>query len=381
MPDATATPATDGPVAQLAAAADEVERAEAAVEEAGEAALRAVADAHESFLAFIEENDGKATGSGREAFEAYVAFQDELVTRVERLPDDLLAREAFERVGELLDKRRLSPDDMERAREALEPAAAKAVLLEDRRAARRRYRRARSAVTGRLREVESAIDRRERLLDHAEADLDADLTPLRGPVSAYDDAVREAFREHKRSAPARELLDVLDAAGDYPLVPLEPAPDRLARYLRSHPAGGEPVHRLLELADYTPSKLEHYVEDPATFRATVAGHRAYLRGLDAGPLTVGWPPPPAAELRFRARELVAVVDRFAPEPVVARLHELRDLTRSPEYGRLREAAAARERLDPGELERLRSGAVAEELERLRDQRDRLNAALEAHPER
>ncbi|MFB6352860.1 MAG: hypothetical protein ABEJ92_02125 [Halobacteriales archaeon] len=372
---------TTGRIERLEAAADELERAESAVAAEGEAALRELESAYEDFLSFIDENDGRATGSGREAFQAYVAFQDELVSRVERLPDDLLAREAFETVGELLDKRRLSAEDMERAREALEPAAEKAALLEERREARRAYRDARRAVEARLREVEAAIEERERLLGFADAELDADLGPLREPVAAYNDAVREAFATFKRSAPARAVLDLLDAAGAYPLVDLEPAPEPLAGYLRSSPVGEEPVSRLVELANYTPSKLNHYVDDPDRFRATVTANRTYLDRLDADGLTVDWPPPPADELRYMARELVAVVDRFAPADVAARLHELRDLARTDAYDRLREAAVAAERLDAEERERLTSGAVERELEALREERDRLRAALEDHPER
>lgn len=372
---------TTGRIERLEAAADELERAERAVEAEGEAAVQQVADVYESFLDFIDENDGKATGSGREAFMAYVDFQDELVSRVERLPDDLLAREAFEEVGELLDKRRLSPADMERARETLAPAAEKAALLEERAEARRQYRQARSAVVSRLRAVESAIDDREQLLGYADADLDADLSPLRQPIAAYNDAVREAFRTFVRESPARAVVDLLDAAADYPLVGLDPAPERLADYLRSHAVGEEPVHRLIELADFSASKLAHYVDDPDRFRATVASNRTYLDRLDGEPLTVDWPPPAASELRFRARELIAVVDRFAPDDPVARLHELRNLTRDSEYERLRRAAVAESRLDDEERERLQSGAIEAELETLGDERDRLERALEDHPKR
>lgn len=381
MADSRAQVATDDVLDRLASAARELEQAEAAVDVEGESSLRQLADAYESFLAFIDENDGRATGSGREAFQAYVRFQDELVNRLDRLPEDLLARDAFERVGELLDKRRLTPEDMQRARDTLEPAAEKVRLLEERREARQRYRRARSAVEGRLRTVETAIDDRERLLDFADADLDADLSPLRTPVESYNEAVQTAFREFKRTASARDLLALLDVAADYPLVDLDPAPEPLADYLRSSPVGEESTSRLLELADYTPSKLAHYVDDPDRFRATVGANRSYLDRLDATPLAVDWPPPPANELWFRARELVSMVDRFAPDAVVARLHELRGLTRTDDYETLRWAAIAQSRLDADERERLQSGAIENELERLREERASIRTALDDYPDR
>ena len=379
MADATARSQADDLIADLEAAADELASAEAAVESVGEDRLREVAAAHESFLAFIDDNDGVATGSGREAFRAYVDFQEELVTRLERLPEDLLEREAFEAVGDVLDKRRLSAEDMARARATLEPAADRAHLLEERRTARRRYREARAAVEDRLRTVEAAIDERTELLGYADVDLEADLAPLHEPIEAYNEGVADAFAAFRRSAPAREVLDLLATAADYPLVGLEPAPAPLERYLRDHRVGEESVARLVELCDHSPSKLAHYVDDPDRFRAVVAANRTYLDRLDAGSLAVDWPPPPAGHLRYRARELVRVVDRFAPEAVVAQLHALRALARRADYERLRRAAVARERLDDDERRRLRSGAVGAELEDLRVERDRLTAALEAHP--
>lgn len=381
MADASAARAADDPVARLERLATELERAEAAVEAEGETALRRVSKAHERVLSLVDEADGTATGSGREAFEKYVEFQEELVSTVGRLPDDLLAREAFEAVVDELDKRRLSPKDMQRAREALEPAAEKAALLERRADIRERYRRARGAVATRRREVQAAIDDREELLAFADVDLEADVSALREVVEAYDDAVREAFRTFTREMRSRDVLAVLDAAAAYPLVGMDPPPEPLAAYLREHAVGEQPVHRLLELADYSTSKLAHYVEDPATFRSRVSAHRRFLEDLDAEGLTIGWPPPSSARLRFRTRELIPVVDRFADENTVARLHELRDLTREEAFERLRETAVARDRLDEGERRRLRSGAVEEELEELRATRDRLDEALEAYPER
>ena len=381
MSEASRTAATTGTLQRLEAAADELERAERAVSEEGEQALEAVAETYEAFIGFIDENDGKATGSGREAFQAYVEFQDELVNRVERLPEDLLARDAFEAVGELLDKRRLSESDMQEARNTLEPAAELVALLDERKAARRRYREARNAVVGRRREIKAAIDANERVLDFADADLDADLDPLQDPIQGYNNSVADAFRTFRRDSSARAVLDLLDAAGDYPLVGLDPAPDRLANYLRSNPVGEEPIPRLVELSDYSASKLAHYVADPDRFRATVASNRTYLDRLDAEPLTVDWPPPPPQELRFRARELISVVDRFAPNAPVGRLHELRALTREREYERLRRAAVAQAQLEESERRRLRSGEVEAELASLRDDLERVRTALEAYPER
>jgi hypothetical protein len=133
---------------------------------------------------------------------------------------------------------------------------------------------------------------------------------------------------------------------------------------------------VLEYAGYSRSKLSHYVDDPDEFRRQVARNETYLSRLDATPLTVDWPPPSAAQLRHEAGELVAVVARFADESVVARARSVRDLTFRDDYDRLRRSAVARDELTEAERDRLASGAVADELARLRDERDRLRAALD-----
>jgi len=63
--------------------------------------------------------------------------------------------------------------------------------------------------------------------------------------------------------------------------------------------------------------------------------------------------------------------------VVASLREVRLLTTDSDYDRLQTAAQAVARLDPAERERLTDGRVADELEALRAERERLEAALEA----
>ncbi|MFW5918187.1 MAG: DUF7118 family protein, partial [Haloferacaceae archaeon] len=111
-----------------------------------------------------------------------------------------------------------------------------------------------------------------------------------------------------------------------------------------------------------------------------ATHRTYLERLSADPFTLAWPPVPAGELRFRARELRSLVARFAPAETVARLREVRDLPRTEEYERLRTVATALSELDEHQRERLASGAVERDLERARQRREEIEAALAKTPE-
>lgn len=366
------------PVDALADAAAARRDAEAAVADAGEPRVETVASAYASATRLLDRYEGSATGTGD--FGAYVEFQERFVDLVENLPEDLPTRDAFEAANDTLDQRRLTERDFERARETLSPAADIAGLLDDRAEARERYREARRAVEKRLDELNARITELERLSALGEEDLDAPVGVVRKPIAAYNDAVREAFATFRREEPARAVLSFVSATEAYPLVDYRPPPADLASYLASAPVGMEPIPTLLEYAAYSPSKRAHYVEDASAFQRSVCVHRTYLERLDADPLSVSWPPPPAARLRFRARELVAVVGRFAPDEVVAKARALRDVSRDNRYEPLRRAAEARAELTVQERERLVAGEVADELAAARAERETLREALARHPE-
>jgi hypothetical protein len=172
----------------------------------------------------------------------------------------------------------------------------------------------------------------------------------------------------------------LDATTAYPLVAFQAPPADLREYVRNREAGTEPVPQLLEYAEYSRSKLDHYVANADALKRAVATQQTYLRRLDAEPLTVGWPPPGADELRFRCRELTAVVNRFAPD-VVEDLRAVARLPRETDYERLRESAVAEAELTAEERDRLRSGSVSEELDAAVAERERLQSTLAEYPER
>jgi hypothetical protein len=343
-------------------------------------AIEAVAEALADVRSVFDRYEDRATDW--DDFEGYVRFREALGEQVAALPDDLPHREAFETADEELTtgpQRALSTAEFERAREALAPARELAGRLDRLREARERYRDARHEAVTLRDELQEVVADLDRLVDLGEADLDAPVADLREPVEAYDEAAREAFAALRSEAPARELLATVDDAGAFPLVPFRDPPERLRSYLADADVGREPVSTLLSYADYSRSKLDHYVADPDAFRTAVGAERTYLQRLDGGPLTVGWPPPDADRLRFRVRELVAVLSRFADEATVARARGLRALADRPDYDRLRRSAVARAELDEGERERLRSGAVERERAATSDALDRVEAALDEHP--
>ncbi len=364
-------------VADLREAGETLRDVRERVADVGSDRLARAVSARESLLATFDRHEDEATGYGE--FGKYVEFQEALADLLDDLSDDLPARDAFDDADEALQQQTLSSSDFERAREALAPVEEYAALQEEWRAARERYREARSTAHSRRRDLRERVAALERLQRLDAADLDAPVERLREPIEAYDAAVREAFESFRREASARELLSFVETTAHYPLVSFERPPERLREFVASYEAGTEPVGQLLEYADYSRSKLDHYVEAPRELKAAVGTNRTYLDGLDAAPLVVSWPPPPAGRLRFRCEELVACVSRFAGEGVVARLREVRALPRETAYARLRESAVARSELTEDERERLAAGAVESELAEARDRLDRVERALDAHP--
>jgi hypothetical protein len=364
----------------------ELERSEAALREVeadieaqGESAVKRVAAVHDRLTDLFAEYRSSATGTGREEFQSYVEFEAELDAFEETLDADLPRRGAFEEACDRLDRRRLDERDFERAREALEPATELADLLAEQETARKRHREARTRIERRIQTLEERIDDLEDILAFGDVDFETSLSSIREPIEAYNEGVREAFRGFRSDAPAREVLDLLATAASYPLVSVPPVPERLDAHLRDHEVGTEPIPTLIEYADYSLSKLQHYVEDPAPFRSAVAANRTYLDRVDASPLTIDWPPPRAGVLRRKVEELVSIVGRFATEDVVVTLRDIRSVADDERYPRFREVAVAREQLTESERRRLQSGDIEATIEDLRGRRKRFIQALEETP--
>ncbi|AKH96642.1 DUF7118 family protein [Halanaeroarchaeum sulfurireducens] len=368
---------TESLVDRLASARADLEAAEAAVDDVGEDRLERLRAAREDLLSLLGQYESRATGSGD--FQAYLDFQEAVAEFVEDLPEDLPEREAFEEINDRFEKRRLTEGDFEAARDALSPVDALVDRLDDRSDAHQQYRAARRDVESRLREIEEEIDRLERVASLADADLDAPVEKLREPMMAYNEAVADAFDSFKRDAPAREVLAFVEATRSFPLASYPEPPAELADYLSEADVGAEPVQTLLEFADYSRSKLDHYVDHPQQFMRLVGGNRTYLDRLDAEPLEFEWPPAPADEVRWRADELVSVVNRFASDDVVERLERVQALARNePHYEHLRLTTRAREELTDEERERVAAGAVGADIEALEAERDRLTEALDEY---
>jgi hypothetical protein len=361
--------------AELETAGEQVTTLHEEVETVGETPLERLADAYRGAERLLDRYEERATDY--DDFAGYVEFQETFVEFVEELDEDLPRRAAFEAADDRFQKSRLTEADFEAAREALAPAREGAELLERYRSARETFGERRHEARDLYADLVDRADALERTLALGATDLSVDVAALGEPVEAYDEAVLAAFESFRRTAPSREVLELVAEAADRPFVDFRAPPTRLAEYLGTADVGEEPVPTLLEYADYSASKLSHYVADPGALSRHVATNRTYLNGLDAEPLTIGWPPPPASLVRFAAEEYRPVVAGFADSDVVAKLRTVGRLARDSEtYGDRREAAHALAQLGETGRERLESGAVATDLARVRAARDRLRAALD-----
>lgn len=395
-------------VDDLRAAADRVAAAEDAIDDHGEVSVEAAADAYRNATRLLDSYADSATGTGD--FTAYLQFQTEILELVDSLPDDTFAAEAFQRVSDRLDKRRLNEADFEFAREEIEAAAAAVDMLEEREAAIDAYRAARGDADERLTELREAADRLRDLQRLADVDLDLSVAPLRERVDAYNTAVRTAFERFRKTRPARELFNLLDDAAGRPLVGVDRPPRDLVEYIDSKSAGTEPLAELVEYADYSPSKLEHYVDDPGALRTSVAVHQTYLDRLDAEAFCVAWPPAEAATVRTRLDEVApfvrrlesvfegddsgdtatvddasdvddindadAVDDTGDATNIEAARRRLARFTRRDAYDRLREVAVAKNELTDDEYDRVATGAVDDDLAAVTDAIAEIEAVLD-----
>jgi hypothetical protein len=371
---------TDDPVADLRTAAERVEKRREEVAEAGldRDELESVADAHRSVEVVLDRWEERATDW--DDFEGYVKFRNDLAETLESIPDDVPERAAFLEADGCVKtsgvSKSLNASDFADARAALESPREYAELRGSLESALDVYRKARTRTQKRKKAQRERIEELEELLELGSADLDAPTETLREPIAEYNDAVADTFDSFRREATAEAFLAFVEDAAHTPFVAFQQPPDELLEYVQSVEAGASPVDELLEYAEYSSSKLSHYVEDANRLKRRIATNRTYLEGLSAEPLQIEWPPAPAEELRYRIAELISLVGRLADESAVSTLRTIQGLTRNEEYDRLRRAAEAEAQLSDEERRRLEGGEVESELTAAREELDRIETALE-----
>lgn len=347
-----------------------------------ESELEAVHEALQTVEIVLDRWEERATDW--DDFEGYVKFRNDLAETLEELPNGLLHRSAFEAADRQVKtesvSKSLSASDFSAAREALEPARELSTLYTELQSTREAYRDAYGDLQRRRNELESRIDDLEELHRLGDADLDAPIEALREPISSYNSAVDEAFETARKSWSAQDLLDFIDATRNYPLVAVPQPPAEVLEYVRKTDAGSEPIGTLLEYSEYSKSKLSHYVDDPDLLKRRIATNRTYLLGLSADPLNLAWPPKPAAELRYRIQELIAVVGRLGDDDAVRALRTVRETLNRPDFDHLRDAALAASQLTDADRQQLQAGNVERDLDAAKDDLATIEAQLNTYPE-
>ncbi|MES3517474.1 MAG: hypothetical protein PPP58_07405 [Natronomonas sp.] len=343
--------------------------------------LTAVADGYRSIVSVLDRYEERATDW--DDFEGYVEFRRELSETLESIPEDVPTGDAFieadRQVKTAGPTESLSKRNFDAAREALSPAATYAELEADIEEAVATYREAYRAVRRRREELEDRIEELESVARFGDAPLSAPTERLREPIEAYNEGIEAAFEQFRREAPARELLSVVRAAADRPLIGFEKPPEELCAYLESAAIGEEPIDQLLEYADYSNSKLSHYVENPRRLKGRIGTNRTYLDGLSAEPLQIEWPPLAATPLRFRIDEQIGIVGRIADEDTVAALRTVAEATRWENFEDLRTAAIATAELTAEQRRKLEAGEIDAERREAETACDAVEAALAEYP--
>ncbi|CAI50669.1 uncharacterized protein NP_5156A [Natronomonas pharaonis DSM 2160] len=369
----------DAPAEALDDAATRLDQLQSELEADGldRSTLETLADAYRSVETVLDRWEERATDW--DDFEGYVKFRNDLAGTLDSIPDDIPDREAFVDADSHVKtggvSKSLNESDFEAAREALAPVRARAEQLDELQAAESALRDARKAAKRRLETLEDRIAELERAIELGDADLDAPVEKLKDPMADYNEGIEAAFEAFLGDASAREVLSFIQTAAETPLVEYTSPPEALVSYLDTEPAGDHTLSELLEYAEYSPSKLAHYVDDPDRLKRRVATNRTYLEGLSAAPLQLDWPPAAAETLRFQVSERLPLAAKLADEPTVTALRTVSERTRRDDYEELRTAAAAREELTKTERQRLQSGAIEAELEAAREERTRLRSAL------
>jgi len=266
---------------------DELARIEARIADLGRDRIETAADAYRRAHRVLDQYEEDAVGTGD--FGSYVQFRG--VRRGgRRRRRRARGRRRVRRCGRCGRQTPALETDFAAARDALEPAGNYVDLLADRDEALDDYRAARKAAREARKALDARLDDLREVAGMADADLDADVDRLREPIESYNDAtrVREAFDSFINRRRPETCFSFLDRADGTPFVDADVPPTDLREYVTDYDAGEEPLPTLLEYADYSNSKLEHYVDDPGALRTAVAVHRTYVERLDAEPLTLDW---------------------------------------------------------------------------------------------
>lgn len=352
----------DGDVERLSEA---VER----VENAGLDRLERARELRQTLERVLREYEEKATGHGD--FGSYVEARS-IAAGVEESvdEDDVHGAEVIRAAAERFDRRTLRPKHFERAASDLEALDDDLEALDDARRLRDELRSEARSKSNRLKEVEDELREVEREVERVRRHDDVDTSAFVDALEAYVEGVRADFDSYFREAPAADVVELGASVDAEPLLPDLPVSTEDGSRLREA-VGERTVEEVLELHGYSDSKLSHVVDDPAEFRDAVPV--GFLEWFDVEPFTVDVDVE-GDVVEHLAPALLRLTSDFASPETLEALRELRRLSISGEYERLRRAYVAAGDSDVDELERRRR-KLREEAEALEAEVDVLESAV------
>lgn len=336
-------------------------------------AVREARDIYHDLQRYIDRYREPATGHGD--FESYIEFQSVLAEIEEQLDDDVYGERWFRKAIQRFESRTLrekhfrrAEKDLQEIRELVE-AFERAMELED------ELRSERGRLRKRRRELQNEIKRLESRIRDAREAPDADASRLESLLDKYNKSVEREYGSWLSSAPAIEVVRHAYRASRMPLVEADGVDGRSVEALQESGVGDESVERLLEFAGYSDSKLQHYVDDPRTFRDKLP--TAWFRVADAEPYKLSLDMEEGVVERL-VPELVSVVSEFASERTIEVLRQIGDLARNGRYSEMRQALEARQRTGGEDVESLleEKQSLEREVEDVEEDTQRIEDALD-----
>lgn len=256
-------------------------------------------------------------------------------------------------------------------RRALEPLEEIAGLRDERNRVEKEIRRQKKARRKKRRELEERA-RRLRSLRDTRLDPGAEeyIHSIQERLDRVNERIVGVLDALVSNAPTREVIRLLGDVGIRPELGLPRAPDKsgLMGFLGSHPVGNEPIYRVLEYADYSDSRLSHYVDRPREFKDAMSANLAYLEKItDIRRLAPKLQVEPGGMLARRLSALTSLVSRAGSlvekdtSGLVQELREMRREVLSGEYARHFSSYRRIQRLSQEERRLVEAGAVEDEL--------------------
>lgn len=313
----------------------ELKRARQRIEDIGLEKAKKTHDFYSELSETMEEYREDAVGTGD--FETYVEFQgilDDLLQRINNSQNEVYRAEDFERVIDGFEKRVIRESDFRRAESRLADVRELAETIDRVREIEKELRYEKGRLERRKSELESRLKRVGRKIDTAKGVSDIDPSPLISIIESYNSSVETDFEEFYNSAPSIKVARLGEKARDLPLADIKPLDKETVEILRRTGMGQKTVSEVLEYADYSNSKLSHYIERPDEFRRNVSQTWFKLLSADDFKISVETP---QNLIKHKVPELIRIVDEFGSEETVRRLREIHSVAEKGEYAPMRRA--------------------------------------------